>query len=145
VRCSRPINDFNLLFETSSTFKFGISWQIEGANSVSRFFEIFRNSSVVGKDHIFSILFPAIESFLRNDSFLNSGTSYLKRFPPRSRSVRFLNFWISERFSAARFTNLNEMSSEGFFTSDKLLIAVVLELKLFELQERLPFFVRIVL
>jgi hypothetical protein len=37
------------------------------------------------------------------------------------------------------------MSSEGFFTSDKLLIAVVLELKLFELQERLPFFVRIVL
>lgn len=102
------------------------------------------NSNVEGRLHIFSILLFAIESFLRNASFFNSTTSCLNRLPLKSRSVKFLNFWISYRFSAFLFANLNEIKSDGFFTSDKLFIAVVLELKLLVLQERLPFLVLIV-
>jgi hypothetical protein len=47
--------------------------------------------------------------------------------------------------STALLTNLNEIINDGFLTSDNDLMAVVLELKLLELQERLPFLVRIVL
>lgn len=62
-----------------------------------------------------------------------------------SKSVKFLNFEMSAMVSTALFTNLKEMSREGFLTSESDLIAVVFELKLLELQERLPFFVRMVL
>jgi len=106
---------------------------------------MFKNSSVVGRCHIFSILLPAIDNFFKNGNFLSSGTSYLRRLPLKSKSVKFLNFEISEIKSTPLFTNLNEIKSDGFLTSDNDLIAVVLELKLLELQERFPFLVRIVL
>ncbi len=99
---------------------------------------------MMGRCHIVCILLLAIDNFFKNASFFNSGTSCLKRFPERSKSVKFLNLAISEIDSNARFTNLNEMSKDGFLTSESDFIAVVFELKLLELSERLPFLVRIV-
>ena len=99
----------------------------------------------MGKCHIVSILLCEIESFFKNDNFLSSGISNLNKLPEMSRSVKFLNFEISEIVSTARFTNLNEINKDGFLTSDSDLIAVVLELNELELHERLPFFVRMVL
>jgi len=143
-KCWMPSKDVNWLSEMSRIFKFYISWQIEGSSSVMRLFEMFRNSRVIGRCHIVCILLLAIDNFFKNASFFNSGTSCLKRFPERSKSVKFLNLAISVIVSNARFTNLNEMSKDGFLTSESDFIAVVFELKLLELSERLPFLVRIV-
>ena len=45
---------------------------------------------------------------------------------------------MSLKFEMPRFTNLNYIKSEGFLTSERLLIAVVLELKLLLLLDLLP-------
>jgi hypothetical protein len=55
-----------------------------------------------------------------------------------SSSVKFLNFWISSSVVTPLFTNLNVIREGGFLTSERLLIAVVFELKLLLLLERGP-------
>ena len=72
---------------------------------------MFKYSKVVGKGHISVIRLLAIESFLRNTSFFNSGTYCLNRLPLKSKSVRFLNLTISSIFSRALLTNRNEINS----------------------------------
>lgn len=75
---------------------------------------------------------------------MSSGTSFLSKLPLRSSSVKLRNFEISVSDSTPLFTNRNEINKDGFLTSERLLMAVVFELKLLEEQERLPFLVLIV-
>jgi len=100
---------------------------------------------VFGRAHICWIWLLAIESFFKKVRRYNSGTSDRSMFPLTSSSVRFLNFWISPKLFTPLFTNLNEINEGGFLTSERLLMAVVFELKLLLLLERWPKFVLIVL